>query len=79
MVKDMSKSLKQSQENKTKQTKANNWLKQVSETVQNMKMEIETVDRGFCPSRSPSCSAPKKYTEAFINHKLIDLLAQASY
>ena len=37
------------------------------------------VDRGFCLTWSFSHSVPKKHTEVYINHKLVDLLAQASY
>ena len=36
------------------------------------------VDWGFYPTRSHSCLVPNKHTEAYINYKLIDLLAQAS-
>ena len=37
------------------------------------------VDRGFCPAQSCRRSVPKKHTEAYINYKLFDLLAQAYY
>lgn len=35
-----------------------------------------SVDRGFCP---PGPTVPKKYTEKYINYKLVGLLAQDSY
>ena len=37
------------------------------------------VDPGFCPTRSFSCSVPRKHTEVYINYKLTGLVAQASY
>ena len=41
--------------------------------------QLPCVDRGFCPARPHSHSAPKKYTEVYINYKLVGLVAQASY
>ena len=37
------------------------------------------VDRGFCHAQSHSHSVPTKHTEAYINYKLVGLLAQAYY
>ena len=49
----------------------------VSSNVNNTRKIINIVDRGFCPARSLNLSVPKKDTEACINYKLVDLLAQA--
>ena len=39
----------------------------------------DTVYRSFYPVWSHSHSVPRKHTDVYINHKLVGLLAQASY
>ena len=39
----------------------------------------DSVDRNFCPAHLHSYSVTKKHTEAYINCKLLCLLAQAYY
>ena len=40
---------------------------------------VYSVDGSFCPSRSHSLQPQTKHTEAYINYKLADLLAQTYY
>lgn len=42
-------------------------------------MGEDAVDRSFCPVWFHSLSIPKKHVEAYINYKLVGLLAQAFY
>lgn len=37
------------------------------------------VNGSFCPIQSRSHLVPKKHTEAYLNYKLFDILAQAYY
>ena len=39
----------------------------------------EGVNRNLCPAWFCSCSVPTKHTEAYINHKLVDLSGQVYY